>query len=310
MKNKNIVIAIGAVLVIAVGVYFIAGQPSSSTESETSPSRSTSVETSSEGAQTSNTKPNTSTSQPSGGGSTAATPPPAPTSVASKSILGTRWTWQRTEFPNGLKTIPQDSSKFLITFEEDKQMSSMTDCNNLSAPFVINGPALNFGNIAATDMACTQVTTERKYTEELARTASYAIAGDELRLTLMNGPGTMVFKKYVAIGLEGTTFRLVSFNGNAIEGVYGGTYTIALKDDVLSAKFCNTFGGGYTLAAGRLTANMAGTKMNCASPSKLMEMEYAFTSAMQSGVQLSLKGSTLTLTGNQGEQFVFTASGN
>lgn len=189
-------------------------------------------------------------------------------------------------------------------------MSSMTDCNNISAPFVVNGGALNFGNIAATDMACTQVTTERKYTEELARTASYSIVGDELRLTLANGPGTMVFKKYVAVNLEDTTFRLVSFGGNAIEGVYGGTYTLTFNDDLLSAKFCNTLGGSYTLAAGRITSNMTGTKMYCATPSRLMEMENAFVTALQGGMQVSIQGNTLTLTGNKGEQFVFTVSGN
>lgn len=219
-------------------------------------------------------------------------------------ILGTKWKWQRTEFLNGTKTAPQDSGKFIIAFGEDKRMTSTTDCNNIFSPFVVDNEILSIGPIASTKMACAPGSLETEYTQELLRAVSHVIAGDELRVILVKDSGTMVFTKHVAVNLDGTTFRLTSFNNDAI--AQGTNYTLAFSGNSLSAKFCNGMGGEYKLAGGVLTANIVGTKMYCETPNNLMTMENTFGAILRDGANFSLEGSTLTLTGDGEEEMVFT----
>ncbi len=105
------------------------------------------------------------------------------------------------------------------------------------------------------------------------------------------------------LNLEGTTFRLASFNGKEIP--QGENYTLSFEGGSVSAKFCNNMGGDYALENGIFSGLIISTLMYCATPEGLMDMESAFSKIVMDGANLSLSGSTLTLAGGDTEM-VFT----
>jgi uncharacterized lipoprotein YbaY len=106
-----------------------------------------------------------------------------------------------------------------------------------------------------------------------------------------------------SVNLEGSTFRLASFNGKEIE--QGRNYLLSFEDGSMSAKFCNNMGGNYNIQNGVLNATAFSTLMYCSEPADLMEMESAFSSMLNSGANFSLSNHVLTLTG-EGTEMVFT----
>jgi|GEM_PF-3480274 len=110
-------------------------------------------------------------------------------------LIGTSWEWVRTDYIAGTRT-DAPKGRFVLSFDATQQrLSSSTDCNSLASGYLIDGEVLSIGPIASTKMACMQPTFEEKYSQELGRTASYVIQGNELRLNLWKDTGTMIFIK-------------------------------------------------------------------------------------------------------------------
>lgn len=242
--------------------------------------------------------------------------------VTKNPIVGTEWSWNKTIFITGTTNpttgtgaaVVPTAGAFVATFGTDMSFSSTTDCNSLKGKYIVDDEVLSIGPVAATEKACTGGTLESEYTKELSRVTSYTISGNELHVNLIKDTGTMIFTKRVkavdpapvtpAVNLNGSTFRLISFNG--IPTTADSKYLLSFHDGSISAKFCNGLGGNYTLMNSILKANTVGTLMYCESPTGLMTMESTFASMLGTGATLAQDGSTLTLTGSKGEKFVYT----
>lgn len=106
------------------------------------------------------------------------------------------------------------------------------------------------------------------------------------------------------VALVGTTFRLSSYNGTEIPR--GTNYTLTLEADRLSARFCNSMSGAYTLSNGILHApQMVSTLMACTGPTDPMALEHAFGEMVAKGAALVLLGTTLTLASADGTSMTF-----
>lgn len=106
-----------------------------------------------------------------------------------------------------------------------------------------------------------------------------------------------------AVNLNGSTFRLTSFNGEEIPA--DQKYLLTLESGSIQAKFCNSMSGAYTIANDVITAKLMSTKMFCHEPSNLMDIENTFGRILNDGASMSLQGSTLVLKGMKGEELVF-----
>lgn len=106
-----------------------------------------------------------------------------------------------------------------------------------------------------------------------------------------------------AVNLEGSTFRLFSFNGKEVE--QGRNHLLAFTDGSMSVKFCNNMSGNYNIQNGVLSSMMVSTLMYCSEPTDLMDMENAFSAMLSSGASFELSGSTITLKSADSEM-VFT----
>lgn len=104
--------------------------------------------------------------------------------------------------------------------------------------------------------------------------------------------------------LDGSAYRLESYG--AIDVADNDRYLLSFQQGRMIASFCNGLSGSYSVDGDMLKADLVSTKMYCASPSYLMEIENMFGLAMQSGIAMERTSSGLTLTRSDGVQFVFS----
>jgi L-ascorbate metabolism protein UlaG (beta-lactamase superfamily)/heat shock protein HslJ len=116
--------------------------------------------------------------------------------VAQTGLIGD-WVWVRTILPNDEVMEAPVGGKFVLTFDEDGQLSSSTDCNYLSSGYVKDEEVLSIGPVGMTKMYC-EGSKDSAYAEQLGRAASHVIDGDELRIILVRDAGTMVFSRKAA----------------------------------------------------------------------------------------------------------------
>ncbi|MEK7176844.1 MAG: META domain-containing protein [Patescibacteria group bacterium] len=94
--------------------------------------------------------------------------------------------------------------------------------------------------------------------------------------------------------LNGSTFRLVSYNGVPVSSY--SKYTISFEETSLSAKFCNSLSGSFVLDRSLIRAgNLVGTKISCALPPNIMEIETAFVSMLNFGATIYQSGNKIIL---------------
>lgn len=99
--------------------------------------------------------------------------------------------------------------------------------------------------------------------------------------------------------IKGSEFRLVSFNDTQIS--QDQNFTLTFGDEYLSAGFCNTMNGAYSIQDNKITASqLISTLMFCGTPDNLMDMEASFGRIMSEGVVFSFENSELTLIGADG----------
>jgi heat shock protein HslJ len=103
------------------------------------------------------------------------------------------------------------------------------------------------------------------------------------------------------VNLNGSTFRLVSFNKSDVLGKYLLTFT----DSNISVRFCNQMSGIYTLSGENITGSLMSTRMYCESPAEVMQLETAFGQALLEGAKFQQSGSDLYITSKQNQEFHF-----
>lgn len=131
-----------------------------------------------------------------------------------------------------------------------------------------------------------------------------------------SGGGRLPVDTLISIeSLNNKTYTLISYNGVTIPIEEGkqeytltfGEATTGQKNNY-SAKFCNGMGGVYSVTGSTITGTVIGTMMYCESPANLMTMENEFAEMLNTGATAKNSGAFLTLTGNKGQKFVYSAS--
>lgn len=112
----------------------------------------------------------------------------------SAELTNTEWVWLYTELQNGKTLTAPPGGRFILAFDVNGNMTSLTDCNFISGTYVKDGEVLSFTPFITTKMFC-QNSLEPQYSEQLALTNSYLIEGGVLKLILNRDFGTMFFVK-------------------------------------------------------------------------------------------------------------------
>ncbi len=110
------------------------------------------------------------------------------------SLVGTSWTWLYTELEGGDRITAPSGDRFVLGFEADGRMSSITDCNTVSGSYLVDGDEIAFEQMVMTKMFC-ENSMESDYVNQLSSVVSYVIEGSLLEMSLKDEGAVMVFIK-------------------------------------------------------------------------------------------------------------------
>ena len=145
------------------------------------------------------------TSGPTSAPTTAPTPPPTPKPTAAppptptpgSDLTGRAWqlTAITTQDPAFHGVVPvADQSKYTVTFDADGTFAATADCNTVSGTWTaIASGGLIITPGASTIVACADGSLSDLYVLALSNAASYAIANEQLTITLADA-GTLVYR--------------------------------------------------------------------------------------------------------------------
>jgi heat shock protein HslJ len=192
------------------------------------------------------------------------------------------------------------------TFTDDT-VGGSTGCNRFTAPYTIDGDALEIGMIATTRMACPPPAdaVERAYLAALGRVAAWHLDGSQLVLADDDHNEVLRYDEASPLGdWEVTAF----LSGDAVTSpLPGTTITARFADDgtLTGSSGCNTYQTAFTLGRGSIEIEpAASTEMACAEPEGVMDQEAAYLAAFPTVVGYRVDGGSLALLSADGTYVV------
>ena len=173
-----------------------------------------------------------------------------------------------------------------------------TGCNRYTAPFTVDGDALEIGTIASTRIACPPPAdaVERAYLHALRQVAHWRSDDASLVLLDENERNLLRYEPATPIGSwDATAIQ----TGEALASPLPGTKvtaTFAVDGTLSGSAGCNTYRSSYTTDRGRIQiAPPVATRKACATPEGVMEQEAAYLATLPTAVRYRLDGDSLAL---------------
>jgi heat shock protein HslJ len=218
---------------------------------------------------------------------------------------------------------PVDAGKYTIEFKTDGTFGATADCNQVSGTYKTSGSSLTITPGPSTMAYCGEGSFGDLYVHALSRAASYAVASDQLTITLTDG-GTLTFAAGSSAsppasaaapsasatapasspiaGLTGKVWGLTAMTEKtpAFQGVIppadAGKYTIEFKTDGTFAAQadCNQVAGSYTAtASGEMTISPGPSTLVACAEGSLGDL---YVLGLSNTMSYALANGQLTLT--------------
>ncbi|MFA6608304.1 MAG: META domain-containing protein [Candidatus Paceibacterota bacterium] len=105
-----------------------------------------------------------------------------------------KWNWIKTQMNDGKVVTPKKSGEFTLVFNKDGSLSAETDCNRITATYIVNKNLLSFDKFGFTKMYC-----EGSQEDEFAGTLRdvnnfFFTSKGELVLEIKMDSGVMIFR--------------------------------------------------------------------------------------------------------------------
>ena len=232
--------------------------------------------------------------------------PSTPATVSTPGLEGVTWELG----PQGFDLPGLDQSRPTLLLEGGTA-SGFGGCNRFTGSYTVAPPALSFGNIAQTQMACDAVPTaiERAYLDRLAKVAKYTMDAPGLVLQDSSGKTLLSFST-ANTSLVGswTVTGFLTSSGTAFTSVISTTELTAVfaaDGTVNGSSGCNTYSGPYTQGPGDAVkiGPLAKTLRACADPD-VEAQETSFTQALESSVAAEVTSREATLLNAAGQRTV------
>lgn len=107
------------------------------------------------------------------------------------SLIGPKWSWERTIISKDEIIFPRTHDVFTIKFEENGTLYGTTDCNNFSGPYEKNENKLSFGLFLSTEMYC-ENSKEEFFKKTLTEVEELSFS-EEGKLILKSATSSVVF---------------------------------------------------------------------------------------------------------------------
>jgi heat shock protein HslJ len=118
-------------------------------------------------------------------------------------LTGVVWEWQEFLGGNGQQIVPDDPSRYTITFEDERSFAVRADCNVGRGTYTTDGASIDLKVGPLTRAMCPPESHSDQFLRDLDDTTSYFFRDGRLNLELMADAGTSTFAAR-AITDEGT----------------------------------------------------------------------------------------------------------
>ena len=120
--------------------------------------------------------------------------PPSPSAPPPDAdIRGTTWRWQQTVRNDGTTIVVQEPSRYTIQFLPNGQLAIRADCNQVIGRYTVDGRRLTLQLGPSTLVGCPPDSQADPFVRDLQMVSGFTLSGEELRLELGTGNGTMIF---------------------------------------------------------------------------------------------------------------------
>jgi heat shock protein HslJ len=208
------------------------------------------------------------------------------------SFVGVPWV-----LSSGLDVDGWEAVRPSATFADDT-VGGSTGCNRYTAPYTVDGDAMELGVVASTRMACPPPAdgVERAYVDALGRVAEWRQEDAELVLLDDDGSELLRFAEATPVG----DWEVAAFlSGNAVSSPLPGTQltaSFAADGTLTGSGGCNTYRTAFTTDRGGIEIDPpAATRKACAAPEGVMEQEAAYLAALPAAVSYRVDGNSLAL---------------
>lgn len=114
------------------------------------------------------------------------TEPAADSQLVQSELAGTSWQLVKIMSMNDTESVPDEGSKYRLTFGDDGTVSVVADCNRGTGAFTSKSAGqLTFGPIATTMMACPEGSIDSTFLAEFEWVRSYVLENGNLYLATM-----------------------------------------------------------------------------------------------------------------------------
>jgi heat shock protein HslJ len=118
-----------------------------------------------------------------------------PSGADSPPILGTRWRWLVTRYPDGTEARPAEPAHFLLLLAADSTTNLRADCNRAGGRYRLDGNAIAIEITHSTMAACEPGSLDRTFLDNLAAVNRYFLRTGRLYLDFKDGAGAMEFAR-------------------------------------------------------------------------------------------------------------------
>jgi len=192
------------------------------------------------------------------------------------------------------------------TFTHDTVAGS-TGCNRFTAPYTLDGEAMEIGTIATTRMACPPPAdaVERAHLTALGRVAAWHLDGSDLVLAGDDHYEVLRYEEASPVG----DWKVTAFlTGDAVTSPLPGTTITANFADggtQTGSSGCNAYQTSFTLGRGSIEiAPPASTESACAAPEGVIDQEASCLAALPTAVGYRVDGGVLALLSAEGTSVV------
>jgi uncharacterized lipoprotein YbaY len=120
---------------------------------------------------------------------------PSPTPAGSSPLAGTSWQLVKIQSSDEKTSMPDDKSKYTITFEADGLVSARLDCNRGSGTWKSEGPnQVRFGPIMMTRMLCPPGSLDTRIARDFDAIRTFTMKEGRLFLSLLADGGIYEFE--------------------------------------------------------------------------------------------------------------------
>ncbi|HKR62011.1 MAG TPA: META domain-containing protein [Pyrinomonadaceae bacterium] len=229
----------------------------------------------------------------------------ATTLQKSADLDGTSWQLVKFQSGDGATLVPDDKSKYTLSFGTDARVSARIDCNRGRATWRSNQRnQLRFGPMIMTRAKCPPGSLHDRIVRDLAAIRSYVIKDGHLFLSLMADGGIYEFEpiRDTQPSIFGKRWRLAEVRGVAI-----GTTKAYLEFDNPTKRFngdagCNRIVGSFKLSGTKIKLSQGISTLRACADRDMQRIETNFKRALEEVDQFELQGDVLHL--NAGDRTV------